>query len=332
MSNPVNARTIEFLLQPELLWCQIKFSSTSLSQQLFNPNRNINKNKFFSNSFSLLTPNIDSDENIMDIDDQMTPTKQTPPQKILASWTTNAGISELSEELFVHLNQKKQLDEESGNIESLLMDYIMPVTNIDSATKINQCMRFNLICHRGTSADIPILKLFKLFTSTLKKADPTLVILPFLATTQHYSSLSTLKQINSMDGNKMHQYFKTFHQCQLYSLRGYFHISTAFSYNELIQSTPISEWLDSYNYYIKLCPRQTEEIIQVGALCYSSVFLFRDDLKKAIMLHPIWKPEFTDPPPFFDLYIGDFNAAGKKSKNALCFGRKIKKRRSYCPL
>jgi len=90
--------------------------------------------------------------------------------------------------------------------------------------------------------------------------------------------------------------------------------------------------LDSYNYYIKLCPRQTEEIIQVGALCYSSVFLFRDDLKKAIMLHPIWKPEFTDPPPFFDLYIGDFNAAGKKSKNALCFGRKIKKRLSYCPL
>jgi hypothetical protein len=84
MSNPVNARTIEFLLQPELLWCQIKFSSTSLSQQLFNPNRNINKNKFFSNSFSLLTPNIDSDENIVDIDDQLTPTKQTPPTKNLS--------------------------------------------------------------------------------------------------------------------------------------------------------------------------------------------------------------------------------------------------------
>jgi len=84
MSNPVIAQTTEFLLQPELLWRQIKFSSTSLSQQLFNPNRNINKNKFFSNSFSLLTPNIDSDENIVDIDDQLTPTKQTPPTKNLS--------------------------------------------------------------------------------------------------------------------------------------------------------------------------------------------------------------------------------------------------------
>jgi hypothetical protein len=44
----------------------------------------------------------------MDIDDHMTPSTQTkPPQKTLASWTTDAGISELSEDLIVHLNQKK---------------------------------------------------------------------------------------------------------------------------------------------------------------------------------------------------------------------------------
>jgi hypothetical protein len=126
------------------------------------------------------------------------------------------------------------LDEESGDIESLPMNYKKPVT-------INQCMRFNPIRHQGTSADILILKLFKSFTSTLKKADPTLIIFPFSATKQHYSSLSTLKQINSIDDNRMNQYFKTYHQRQLYSLSGYFHISTALSFNQLIQSTPISE-------------------------------------------------------------------------------------------
>jgi hypothetical protein len=139
----------------------------------------------------------------MEIDDQPTTSKKTIPssQKILATWTTDEGIAELSEDLFNHLNQRKQLDEETGDLEALPLDYKKPENSIDSTTKVNQCMRFNLICHRGTSADIPILKLFKSFTSSLKKSDPSIIILPFSASKQHYSSISTIKQINSLDEN-----------------------------------------------------------------------------------------------------------------------------------
>jgi hypothetical protein len=86
--HPVIARTIEFYSQPELLQRQTNFSSTSLSQQLFNPNRHIkkNKNKSFYNSFDLLTPDIVLEENIMDIDDYTSPSKQNnPPTKMRGS-------------------------------------------------------------------------------------------------------------------------------------------------------------------------------------------------------------------------------------------------------
>lgn len=41
----------------------------------------------------------------------------------------------------------------------------------------------------------------------------------------------------------------------------------------------VLEWIDSYNYFVKLCPSHIEEMVPIGALCYSSVFLFHDDLK-----------------------------------------------------
>jgi hypothetical protein len=66
-------------------------------------------------------------------------------------------------------------------------------------------------------------------------------------------------------------------------------------------------------------------MIQVGALCYSSVFLFRDDKKKAIMSHPLWQPEVTNPPPIFEIYVGDFNTAGKKSKMLFVSAEKSRK-------
>jgi hypothetical protein len=61
--------------------------------------------------------------------------------------------------------------------------YQKPIPIIEA--KCNQRIRFNLIRHRGTVADIPVLKLFKSFTSTLKKADPFIIILPFQASKQH---------------------------------------------------------------------------------------------------------------------------------------------------
>jgi hypothetical protein len=166
-----------------------------------NPKLKSKKDTYFINSFDLLTPDSDYDDNTMEIEDHMAPNQQNTTT--VASWTMDAEILELLEDIFLHLNQKKHLDEESGGIESLPMNNKKPETTCESTTKINQCMRFNVIHHRGTSADIPILKLFKSFTSTLKKADPSVIILPFSVTKQHYSSISAIKQINSMDDNKI---------------------------------------------------------------------------------------------------------------------------------
>jgi hypothetical protein len=53
-------------------------------------------------------------------------------------------------------------------------------------------------------------------------------------------------------------------------------------------------------------------MVQIGALCYSSEFLYREDLNHAIINHPEWQPIDPASPPIFDLYISDFNAAGRK--------------------
>jgi hypothetical protein len=66
-------------------------------------------------------------------------------------------------------------------------------------------------------------------------------------------------------------------------------------------------------------------MIQIGALCYSSVFLFRDDLKRAIMSHPLWKPTNPDSPPIFDVYVGDFIASSKKTKMLFVSAEKSRK-------
>lgn len=90
-------------------------------------------------------------------------------------------------------------------------------------------------------------------------------------------------------------YFKSYHQCQLYSLSGFFHISSKYSLNELQQLPLIDEWLDTYQYFVKTSPSQSEEMIQIGALCYSSTLTFWDDLKQAIYSHPLTPTDPTIP-------------------------------------
>jgi len=124
-----------------------------------NPKLKSKKDTYFINSFDLLTPDSDYDDNTMEIEDHMAPNQQNTTT--VASWTMDAEILELLEDIFLHLNQKKHLDEESGGIESLPMNNKKPETTCESTTKINQCMK------------------------------------------QHYSSISAIKQINSMDDNKI---------------------------------------------------------------------------------------------------------------------------------
>ena len=246
----------------------------------------------------------------MEID---SPTNHTPipPKKV--SWSTDLGVSTLSEELFSHMSEQKIIAEETGELDDF-PDYKKPQARIDSSEKLNQRIRFNLIRHKGTVSDIPVSKLFKSFASTLKKADPSLVFHPFQASKQHYSSLVTAKQIFSIDDNKIHQFFKSYHQKQLFSLSGYFHVSSALPPDELFHLPLIDEWLESYRYYIKICPSQAEEMVKIGLLCYGSTFIFRDHLKQAIMTHPLWTPDNPASPPIFDIFTSDLTTPGKKVK------------------
>jgi hypothetical protein len=76
----------------------------------------------------------------------------------------------------------------------------------------------------------------------------------------------------------------------------------------------VAKWLDVHWYHMKLCPSQSEEMTPLVALCYSNILMHRDDLKQAILQHPLWRPEDPENQPIFDLYIGDFLAANKKTK------------------
>jgi hypothetical protein len=105
----------------------------------------------------------------------------------------------------------------------------------------------------------------------------------------------------------------SYHQKQIYSLSGFFHVSSKFSYSELIQLPLIEEWLDTYKYFLKLCPSQMEEMVQIGALCYSTILMFRDDPKQGIYFHPLWTPSDPTNPPIFDIYTSHATGGLRKT-------------------
>jgi hypothetical protein len=167
-----------------------------------------------------------------------------------------------------------------------------------------------------------MLKLFKSFTSALRSSDSSLLILPYSTSKQHYSPLSTVKQIQALEENQMLQYFKPFYQKQLYSISGFLQISSQLSFKEIMSLTKVQEWLDSNQYFIKLCPSQEEEMVPLGALCYSNVLIHREDLKEAITKHPSWTTHFPVSPPIIDICLGDFLVSNKKEKMLFISGEK----------
>lgn len=76
----------------------------------------------------------------------------------------------------------------------------------------------------------------------------------------------------------------------------------------------MEEWLDFHCYSLKLCPSQAEEMVLVGALCFSNLFMHREDLKCSIMHHPLWQQTFPEDMLIFDIYVSDFLANQKKTK------------------
>jgi hypothetical protein len=173
---------------------------------------------------------------------------------------------------------------------------------------------FNLIHRRGVSNSSTTLQLFKSFLTVLCHVDSSAIILPFMASKQHYSSLCNLKQIKEIEENRMYQYVKPYYQKQQYSISGYFHISSNLTRFEIQALPEVEERLDTNKYHIHQCPSQTKEMIPIGLLCHSSLFLHHEELKSAIIHPPQWQPNSESKPPIFDIYIGDFLAAGKKTK------------------
>jgi hypothetical protein len=171
---------VNFYSRSDLHPKQVKFTKNSFAQSIQRSPIHTTPT-VSSNPYQLLSDLIDTDET-MEIDSPTNHTPSIPPQKV--SWSTDLGVSTLSEELFSHMSKQKIIAEETGELDDFPY-YKKPQARIDSSEKINQRIRFNLIRHKGTVSDIPVSKLFKSFASTLKKADPSLVFHPFQALTNN---------------------------------------------------------------------------------------------------------------------------------------------------
>lgn len=189
--------TVNFYSQPEVQSSSSKKSFPSFTNQIFSPSRILTPQPRNTNFSSVLQLDPYPDISSMEID--LEESQSSVSRSKAVTWSTDEGIASLSKDLFSNLKEYQAKTADFGELESELPDYKQPKDIITSNTKLNQRIRFNLICHRGTVADIPSVKLFKSFTSTLKKVDPSIIILPFHLAKQHYSSLVTLKQIQSMD-------------------------------------------------------------------------------------------------------------------------------------
>jgi hypothetical protein len=138
------------------------------------------------------------------------------------------------------------------------------------------------------------------------------------------SPISTAKQIQNIDENKLKTYFHSYYAEQHYSLSGYFHIHTTLTDEELFGHQEIIEWLEFNRYNVKMSPSQDEEMIQIGALCFSSIFTYSEDLKQAILQDPLWNPDKAIINPFFDIYPADFQGPDKKTKMLFVSAEKSK--------
>jgi hypothetical protein len=313
----VIGQLIQFYSQPEINSRSISFTDQSLTLQLFDKSRFHRKEPSSCNPFDPLAE-ADSQDDTMEIDlspDTSASPSSTPVSlKKTVTWSTDSGIADLSANLFTHLKDTQDKAADNGELEPDHVGYKPPQDSICSTVTVSQRIRFNLIRHHGVSCDIPTIKLFKSFTSTLKRVDPSLIILPFQSSKQHYSSLPTLKHIQTMEANKLNQFFHSYHPRQFYSISGYFHISSELSFDILMNLPEVEEWLDSHKYFAKVCPSQSKEMVKIGVLCYGSTLIFREDLKQAILAHPSWTPTDPNNPPIFDIFVGELNSTSKKTK------------------
>jgi hypothetical protein len=228
----------------------------------------------------------------------------------------------LTETLFDQLNITQNSLKENGEDFDNSIQYEKPNEAIEPKLINKQRIRFNLIRHRNTSCSTPTIKQFKSFATLLRQIDQNMAILPFQSDKQNISSISNIKQINNIDETKLQLFFNPYYKKQFYSLSGYFHISSSLTFEEKRDHKDMIEWLEENRYYIKLFPSQNEEMVQIGALCFSSIYIYREDLRINIMQHPTWNPTNKPNMPVFDLVLSDFIGPNKKTKNIFITGEK----------
>ncbi len=198
----------------------------------------------------------------------------TPPQASKSYFVEDLAVSEVSD--IVRL----QMDQDRQQIEATATAPTQTTHTQIREVQASQRLRINLIRHRfARSSDMTTLKLFKSFIATLRSSDKDLAILPYDSKKRQYTSIVSNKQLEKLNDLELKLYFQPWHREQHYSLSGFFHLNSTLHFQDLFNQALIAQWLDTYQYSVKLCPSQTEEMAIIGALCYGSLWIYREDLK-----------------------------------------------------
>jgi hypothetical protein len=116
-------------------------------------------------------PNNDMDIKSPDVLPNHTSNPKSTEETLQPVWNNDTGITKLSDKIFTKLLEKQAKAKEAGDLDENAPSYGKPVMIMNSTKQISQRICFNLICHRGTVSDIPAIKVFKSFMSTLRNAE-----------------------------------------------------------------------------------------------------------------------------------------------------------------
>jgi hypothetical protein len=272
------------------------------------------------------------------IDSQCTKTtksaERSPPQA-QAIFPEDLGISAVSS-LMTRQQQDHQqkdhftdMEDEDNQTENTARQEAPPTTTV---IPINELVlyryRLNLIRHKfATSTELKTLQLFKTFATAAMKTDKRLNFLPVDSTKQHLTPITSQKQIENLSDNHLRLYFSSWFKDQHHSISGFIHITTEKKLVELTAELPLAQWLQTYQYSIALCKSQDEELSLIGALCYGSLFIYRDGLMKSIQEHPSWVElnKKQEKPIIFDLIVKPFRSIGKSAEMIFVRAERSKK-------
>lgn len=255
--------------------------------------------------------------------------RQQKKPKLTKQWEIDPSISQLSATFLENLQVEQAKLLEAGEDLDDAPKYKAPTDE----TEIVRQNRIRLSLRKARNSDSqPTLKLFKSFAQALRASDPSVAILPVSASKQNLPSLTTSAKVLAMDNNKVFTYFKSYYPNQKTTLSGYMYILTHLSIEDLLIAPPIYEWLEINRYTIKECPSHEEEMALIGALCFGSEFIYREDLKVAIQAHPEWKFPTLQNTPVIQLTRGEFRSSKKSKKMIFVHAEKSKQNDVACVL